>query len=111
MAMHLPHPLLSTQNMEIKEHEAFGWKIGNEDRRGRIKKYIQLNSQFCLESCSVNEAGYSVGQSLKTIYSLEGCSLFAHWKIWYINSLELPLPTPSHPQKRRQIYQRLSHSK
>ena len=39
--MHLPHPLLGTQNVEIKEHEAFGWKIGNNDRRGRIKKYIQ----------------------------------------------------------------------
>lgn len=79
--MHLPHPLLGTQNVEIKEHEAFGWKIGNNDRRGRIKKYIQRISQFCLESCSINEAGHSVGQSLKTIYSLEGCSLFAHGKI------------------------------
>ena len=39
--MHLPHPLLGTQNVEIKEHEAFGWKIGNNDRRGRIKKYIK----------------------------------------------------------------------
>jgi len=42
MAMHLPHPLLSTQNVETKEHEDFGWKIGNNDRRGRTTNFTIL---------------------------------------------------------------------
>lgn len=29
MAMCLPHPFQRTQNVEMKEHEDFGWKIGN----------------------------------------------------------------------------------
>ena len=36
MAMHLPHPLLSTQNVETREHKEYGRKIGNNDRIGWV---------------------------------------------------------------------------
>lgn len=44
MAVSLSHPLLRTQNVEMKEHEDFGWKTGGPMAEEKEEENIQLIS-------------------------------------------------------------------
>lgn len=52
MAVNLSHPLLRTQNVERKEHEDFGWKIGGpmaEEKEEKNMTNFSFAWSFALE--------------------------------------------------------------